>query len=209
MMFVILSVSFTAVSAQSKYDIPSWVKGVAGFWAEGKITDNDFGEAISFLIEQKILKVNMPNLVNDSSLNEKIILLEQKNKQLVEENNRLKTENSKLKSDSQPISEEKQSGSQFWKKVVTLTSSTSKKTDTFKITGEKWRFIWSCKAENEYDGVNIAVYKPTSDGPIEFLLMQRCPSTPETTYVYKGAGEYYFDVMSANISGWTITVEEQ
>jgi len=52
-----VSLIFSAVSAQGQYSIPSWVKGVAGFWAEDKITDNDFGEALSFLIEEYIIKI--------------------------------------------------------------------------------------------------------------------------------------------------------
>lgn len=39
------------------YEIPSWVKGVAGFWAEDKISDQDFGEGLTFLIEQGIIKI--------------------------------------------------------------------------------------------------------------------------------------------------------
>lgn len=93
--FATLSVSVTAISAQSAYEIPSWVKGVAGFWAEGKITDADFGEAISFLIEQKIIKVQMPN--NNSELQSKISQLESKNTLLQNEVTSLKNENSQLK----------------------------------------------------------------------------------------------------------------
>lgn len=99
--------------------------------------------------------------------------------------------------------------SKNWKQVVLLTISTSKKTDTFKISGEKWRFTWSYVPQNEYDGVNITLYRTSSDVPVEFLLMQKYPSSPEVTYIYKGTGEYYFDVMGVNISKWTITVEEQ
>jgi len=35
--------------------IPSWVKGVAGFWAQGQITDDEFKEAIRFLVNNGIL----------------------------------------------------------------------------------------------------------------------------------------------------------
>ena len=52
---IFLSVSVISVSAQNQYEIPSWVKGVAGFWAEGKITDADFGEDLSF--NSEIIKV--------------------------------------------------------------------------------------------------------------------------------------------------------
>jgi regulator of replication initiation timing len=153
---------------------------------------------------------------NEQKLNDKIKSLEKKIKNLFAENTKLKTENTKLKTEKLKTDtvKAKAENSQpkpirdAWTQVIVLSSSTSKKTDTFKISGEKWRFTWSCKAENEYDIVNITVYKPTSDVPIEFLLMQKCPPTEETTYVYKGTGEYYFDVMSGNISGWTIKVEE-
>jgi len=50
-----------SASAQQGYDIPSWFKGVAGFWAEDKISDQEFGEGISFLIEQNIIQVEMPD----------------------------------------------------------------------------------------------------------------------------------------------------
>jgi len=55
---LIISITLaSSVDAQGKYSIPAWVKGVAGFWAEDKITDDEFGEGLSFLIEQEIIKV--------------------------------------------------------------------------------------------------------------------------------------------------------
>lgn len=53
----IASVTITSISAQSQYDIPSWVKGVAGFWAEDKISDDEFGEGLAFLIDNEVIKV--------------------------------------------------------------------------------------------------------------------------------------------------------
>ena len=49
--------AFTSISTLIQYDIPSWVKGVANFWAEGNISDSEFGEALSFLIDNEIIKV--------------------------------------------------------------------------------------------------------------------------------------------------------
>ncbi len=54
---LIVGVSSASIYAQSQYDIPSWVKGVAGFWAEDKISDSEFGEGLSFLIDNEIIKV--------------------------------------------------------------------------------------------------------------------------------------------------------
>lgn len=87
---ILLSVSFTSISAQSKYDIPSWIKGVAGFWSEGKITDEDFGDALSFLIDNDIITIP------------KIKQLQDENTRLQSENTKLKTENTKFGFDIAP-----------------------------------------------------------------------------------------------------------
>ena len=77
----IFSISIiSSVDAQGNYSIPAWVKGVAGFWAEDKITDQDFGEGLSFLIDQEIIKVP------------KILELENKIAQLEAENAILKSQ---------------------------------------------------------------------------------------------------------------------
>ena len=55
---LIISITLaSSVDAQGKYSIPAWVKGVAGFWAEDKISDQEFGEGLTFLIDQGIIKV--------------------------------------------------------------------------------------------------------------------------------------------------------
>ena len=71
---LVFSVSLVSISAQGKYEIPNWVKGVAGFWAEDKITDSDFGEGLSFLINQGIIKVPEMEL-----LKQKVSELEKEN----------------------------------------------------------------------------------------------------------------------------------
>lgn len=37
--------------------IPGWVRGIAGWWAEGKISDSEFESAIKFLVQQGIIKL--------------------------------------------------------------------------------------------------------------------------------------------------------
>jgi len=46
-----------ALGAISSHSIPGWVKGVAGWWAQGKISDDDFVSAIKFLVQQGIIKI--------------------------------------------------------------------------------------------------------------------------------------------------------
>ena len=46
-----------ALSTLSTHNIPGWVKGIAGWWAEGKISDDEFVSAIQFLVHHGIIKV--------------------------------------------------------------------------------------------------------------------------------------------------------
>ncbi|HWP78253.1 MAG TPA: peptidase [Candidatus Nitrosotenuis sp.] len=47
----------TTQPTQPAYEIPSWIKNNAGWWAEGTITDNDFVQGIQYLIQKGIIKV--------------------------------------------------------------------------------------------------------------------------------------------------------
>ncbi len=78
---VVIGVSVTAflsISAQQNYDIPAWVKGIAGFWAEDKISDQEFGEGLSFLIDNKIIRVPEMERLEDEvrELNSEVSRLE-------------------------------------------------------------------------------------------------------------------------------------
>ncbi len=94
------------ISAQTS-EIPSWVKGVANFWAEGNIDDNEFGEAISFLIEQEIIKVKIPQQTNNLELEHNVSQLESENIKLRLENVILKNKNYELESKLNNISQDK------------------------------------------------------------------------------------------------------
>lgn len=50
-----LSVITTNAHAES---VPDWVKNTAKFWSEGKITDTEFLNAIKFLIQKNIIKLD-------------------------------------------------------------------------------------------------------------------------------------------------------
>ena len=83
------TLAFSAINAQGQYSIPAWVKGVAGFWAEDKITDSDFGEGLAFLIDNEIIKIpKIQELQNEiTQLESTIIQLEIENNELRSKNN--------------------------------------------------------------------------------------------------------------------------
>jgi len=79
LVIVSAGISIGGVSAQSSYEIPAWVKGIAGFWAEGNITDSEFGEGLTFLIDSGIITI--PKI---AELENRIAELEDENAQLRE-----------------------------------------------------------------------------------------------------------------------------
>jgi len=100
---LIVSVSVTSISAQFQSEIPPWVKGVANFWVEGNISDSEFGESISFLIEQNIIQVEMPNTDDEFQNTSRIRDLVVENKKLEAENKKLKNEISILKNENREM----------------------------------------------------------------------------------------------------------
>jgi len=58
------------ISAQTD-TIPPWVKGIAGFWADDKISDEEFIDAIEFLIDNGIIRANQQHttLTPENTLN--------------------------------------------------------------------------------------------------------------------------------------------
>lgn len=42
-------------------EIPPWIRTVAGFWNEGLVTDEEFSDSMTFLIDKNILQVDLPN----------------------------------------------------------------------------------------------------------------------------------------------------
>ena len=79
--FIIISSVSLAYSQNDT--IPTWIKGVAGYWAEDKITDKEFIEALEFLIESNVIKVNDPRVEQ----------LEKKNMDLIQKIELLESEN--------------------------------------------------------------------------------------------------------------------
>src|SRR6185437_13588039 len=55
---ILFSICFTSVQATSQEFIPHWVRAVAGWWSEGKISDSDFQQAIQFLVDTGVIKTH-------------------------------------------------------------------------------------------------------------------------------------------------------
>jgi len=94
-----------------------------------------------------------------------------------------------------------------WYEVTSFTGSNARKTDSFKINSNKWRYTASCSSGT---GFNLIVYDVNNPGGtyVDTVLLGQCGKS-EPNYVYSGPGEYYFDMGAVNIDSWTIKVEAQ
>jgi len=54
---VFFGVPLIPMTASAAGEVPDWFKGVAGFWAEEKITTAEFLDGLEFLIDQEIIQV--------------------------------------------------------------------------------------------------------------------------------------------------------
>ena len=68
----IISVGFGTVSyAQESIEIPTWVKSSAGWWAEDKLTDEEYIEGLEFLIDSDIIQLGNSEYRGISEMDQK------------------------------------------------------------------------------------------------------------------------------------------
>jgi len=62
------------IQTQNESDIPGWIKNNAAWWAENKISESEFLQAIEYLIENNIMEIsnseieNLPSIIHTYSL---------------------------------------------------------------------------------------------------------------------------------------------
>lgn len=57
------------VDGAGEYKIPSWVKNLAKFWVNDRISDEQFGSSISYLIEKQVIKVPIVESLKQENVN--------------------------------------------------------------------------------------------------------------------------------------------
>ena len=75
---VILVTSLVGTAYAQNESIPEWVKGISAFWAESKISDADFIDALEFLINQNVIKLDNPVNPDDTDKDKEITSLKSK-----------------------------------------------------------------------------------------------------------------------------------
>jgi len=80
LVLAVFLISIPAVDGQTNYKIPSWIKNLAKFWVNDKISDQQFGVSLSYLIDKGMVKVPL------------VDSLKQENEKLKNENSQLRVE---------------------------------------------------------------------------------------------------------------------
>ncbi|MGI0076713.1 MAG: bZIP transcription factor, partial [Nitrosopumilaceae archaeon] len=98
------AVTVLSISAEESL-VPSWIKTSVGFWVNGDASDQEFINAIKWMLENKIVKVDSNNDESreySQQLQSKIIVLQDENQRLRANLEQLKTQNSQSVSPKSP-----------------------------------------------------------------------------------------------------------
>ena len=91
--------------AEAESGIPNWIKKIITMWAEEKISDSEFANSITYLIEHRILSISAENLFPE--LQREVEYLRAKNDVNKEELNILRTENEEFRIEILTLKESK------------------------------------------------------------------------------------------------------
>lgn len=103
-----------------------------------------------------------------------------------------------------------------WTKVITLSGSTDKASQSFALSGNETRLVYKFTGGQALNGQSMAlgsIYLEEQgtdimkDGGIPIKMLQKDESGE--TAIHKGAGNYFLDVKAANFQSWTVIVEEK
>lgn len=196
---------FSVTASADGAMIPNWVKSVAGWWSEGKVSDSDFIQAMQFLISQKIINVTMNN-TNSTLLNE-ISQLQQQNILLQSE---LDSANSQIGNLKDQLNALNKTSTIANPPPINNTSSTSSDHNTEKGLAEAWskdtitdtQYITAMQTlidqhkvmpytETEYNN-----YQPEGEGgpprsPYNATVNQYNPNQPVPHWIKNEAGFWF------------------
>ena len=94
-----------------------------------------------------------------------------------------------------------------WHYVTSFSGQGDKTTDSFKITGSKWRIKWNYTTNYpEYATFSIFIYpKGETVSYIDFVDASGAGKS-DVSYIYQ-SGEFYLKIIAANLESWQITIE--
>jgi len=96
-----------------------------------------------------------------------------------------------------------------WNTIEIFSGKESETTPPFHISGTEWRIIWTVEVQYpEYAVFDIVIYPQDGLGTITKRVSYSKGTSGDTVYIYEGGRDYYLKVIAANLSDWTITIED-
>ena len=96
-----------------------------------------------------------------------------------------------------------------WNMVETFTGEGNETTPPFHVSGTKWRVSWAIDTDYpEYAVFDLFVYPEGTYSMLTKRISYSVTSASGATYIYEGGKDYYIKVISANLHGWAIKVED-
>lgn len=96
-----------------------------------------------------------------------------------------------------------------WNIVETFTGKGNKTTAPFYISGTEWRIAWAIDAVYPEHAVFQLLVHPEGENSIPAARILHSGDSPtNTTHIYEGERSYYLKIITANLHGWTITIED-
>lgn len=96
-----------------------------------------------------------------------------------------------------------------WKTIATFTGSGYGNTEDFTVLTNYWRIVYTIKAENEQYARFYAFVYPSGETRSYVASLDLRKSGTETSYVRAGPGDFWIEVLAANLQSWTIEVQTQ
>jgi len=103
-----------------------------------------------------------------------------------------------------------------WHNITTLGGTADKTTDTFQVTGKKFRLTWTVNPDPEcidFDiGGDLYIFIYPEGETIwqvgSVMATDNMTTTSDTTVVHEGPGYYYLEVTVANVESWQVQIED-
>jgi hypothetical protein len=96
-----------------------------------------------------------------------------------------------------------------WRTVQIFTGKESETTPPFHISGTEWRILWTADVQSpEYAVFDVLVYSQDEEGVLTKRISYAKGITSDTAYIYEGGCDYCLEVIAADLSNWTIAVED-
>jgi hypothetical protein len=98
-----------------------------------------------------------------------------------------------------------------WQTVTTVTGSGDKTSNNFTIQATQWRLVWSYTLDPQYPQYSVFYVFTYPQGEnvsyVDYISANQT-KTSGIEYIYQGQGNFYLNIIAANVPSYTITVQQ-